>query len=183
MADRNRGEKSTVRIARSSLAQNGYERHRTRPVPVSSDGTLMASRSPGGDAEEIWQARKSFKTPPRLFFAREFGWLTPRKLGHRGGPELARGYQTGRPERPRHRRRFVALKKRARQPRASPLAAFCPAGQSLRSAQGFEALVMSAAAVRASCPIIQMLRSVGLSHFFATFRARYLAVLVRLSRA
>ncbi|WP_212309444.1 hypothetical protein, partial [Bradyrhizobium liaoningense] len=28
----------TVRIARSSWEQNGYERHRTRPVPVSVAG-------------------------------------------------------------------------------------------------------------------------------------------------
>jgi hypothetical protein len=68
MADRNRGEKSTVRIARSSSEQNGYERHRTRPVPVSSGGTLMASRSPHGDVEKIWNARKSFKGRPKKFF-------------------------------------------------------------------------------------------------------------------
>ncbi|SCB54125.1 hypothetical protein GA0061098_102380 [Bradyrhizobium shewense] len=49
------GEKSTVRIARSSWEQNGYERHRTRPVPVSVAGPKAASRSSCDDAEENWK--------------------------------------------------------------------------------------------------------------------------------
>src|ERR1700761_8629813 len=67
MADRNKGEKSTVRIARSSWEQNGYERHRTRPVPVSSGGTLTASRSPHGDAEKICKPEKGFKRSVQFF--------------------------------------------------------------------------------------------------------------------
>src|ERR1700743_892280 len=70
MADRNRGEKSTVRIARSSLEQNGCERHRTLPVPVSSDGTLTAARSPHSDAVRIWKIEKNFKGAVQIFSAR-----------------------------------------------------------------------------------------------------------------
>src|ERR1700744_2500037 len=76
MADRNKGDKSTVRIARSSWEQNGYERHRTLPVPVSSGGTLKASRSPHGDAEKICKPGKSFKRSAQIFSARNLGWLT-----------------------------------------------------------------------------------------------------------
>jgi hypothetical protein len=71
MADRNKGEKSTVRIARSSWEQNGYEQHRTRSVPVSSGGTLPASRSPFGDAKRIWKSGKSFKRTSQIFFGKE----------------------------------------------------------------------------------------------------------------
>ena len=67
MADRNRGEKSTVRIARSSWEQNGYERHRTLPVPVSSGGTLTASRSPHGDAEKFGIPEKVSRGPRKNF--------------------------------------------------------------------------------------------------------------------
>src|ERR1700677_2729611 len=76
MADRNKGEKSTVRIARSSWEQNGYEQHRTLPVPVSSGGTLTASRSPIGDADRIWKPGKSFKRSLQIFLARNRDWLT-----------------------------------------------------------------------------------------------------------
>jgi len=37
------------------------------PVLVSSGGTLMASRSPHGDAEKIWKPRKGFKRPAQFF--------------------------------------------------------------------------------------------------------------------
>src|SRR3954447_12859086 len=38
MVERQSGVKSYVRIAKSSMEQVGYERHRTRPVPVSRPG-------------------------------------------------------------------------------------------------------------------------------------------------
>ena len=50
-------------------------RHRTRPVPVSSCGTLTASRSPHGDAGKITNLGKSFKGPPQKFSAKELGRL------------------------------------------------------------------------------------------------------------
>src|ERR1700753_4367746 len=84
MADRNKGEKSTVRIARSSWEQNGYERHRTLPVPVSSGGTLRASRSPHGDIGKIWKPRKSFKRFAQIFFAAKSRWLILRSARPRG---------------------------------------------------------------------------------------------------
>src|SRR3954469_12789189 len=70
MVERQRGEKSYVRIARSSKEQNGYERHRTRPVPVSSPRPITASGTPprGGDAiirkNGFWfqEAAKKFLT-------------------------------------------------------------------------------------------------------------------------
>jgi hypothetical protein len=37
------------------------------PVPVSSGGTLTASRSPHGDAERIWKPGKSFKRSAEIF--------------------------------------------------------------------------------------------------------------------
>src|SRR4051794_18231616 len=71
MADRNRGEKSTVRIVRPSWEQNGYEQLQTLPVPVSS---VTASRSPYGDAEEICKPGKSFKGPAKIFSG-TYSWL------------------------------------------------------------------------------------------------------------
>jgi hypothetical protein len=53
MVERQRGEKSYVRIARSSKEQNGYERHRTRPVPVSIPQPVKALGTPphGGEGK------------------------------------------------------------------------------------------------------------------------------------
>src|ERR1700722_12397283 len=67
MADRNRGEKSTVRIARSSWEQNGYERHQTLPVPVSSGGTPMASRPQSAAPQKIGKPRKSSRGATNKF--------------------------------------------------------------------------------------------------------------------
>src|ERR1700748_2054339 len=45
------------------------------PVPVSSGGTLMASRSPHGDAKKIWKPGKSFKRSAQIFFGKKSRWL------------------------------------------------------------------------------------------------------------
>src|SRR5258708_21703436 len=45
------------------------------PVPVSSGGPLMASRSPHGDAEKIWKRGKSYKRSAQIFSGKDRRWL------------------------------------------------------------------------------------------------------------
>src|ERR1700758_4943877 len=73
MVERQRGEKSYVRIARSSKEQNGYERHRTRPVPVSILQPVTALGTPltvaRGKIKKpvfgFWGSAEKFSTPVR----------------------------------------------------------------------------------------------------------------------
>src|SRR5215207_10731653 len=55
MVERQRGVKSYVRIAKSSIEQVGYEWHRTRPVPVSRPG-------PSGARTALRRQQKNQKT-------------------------------------------------------------------------------------------------------------------------
>src|SRR5277367_6771886 len=75
MADRNRGEKSTVRIARSSWEQNGYERHRTLA------GARLKWRDPDGIPIASWRRRENLETRKKFqevrakFFGKNRRWL------------------------------------------------------------------------------------------------------------
>src|ERR1700754_113784 len=71
IVERQRGEKSYVRIARSSKEQNGYERHRTRPVPVSIPQPVTALGTPPHGVEgKIKKPVFGFKGSARKFSTR-----------------------------------------------------------------------------------------------------------------
>src|SRR4029453_6269235 len=57
MVERHRGEKSYVRIAKSSKEQDGYERHRTRPVPASCPGPVRRPSATAGVATKKLEKR------------------------------------------------------------------------------------------------------------------------------
>jgi hypothetical protein len=76
------------RIAISSLDQNGYARHRTRPVPVSPCRTPKApgSHRHGGENRDCFGAR-DFKSPAKNFFGQA------RPKGRIAGPSLTSPYR------------------------------------------------------------------------------------------
>jgi hypothetical protein len=87
MVERHRGEKSYVRIARSSTEQNGYERHRTPRCP----------------SQLLGPAHQAPETPPHSgdtkISKRRFGFKNGRKIFWAGQTEAARELRDGRQNR------------------------------------------------------------------------------------
>src|SRR6201991_2654308 len=68
MVERQSGEKSVLRIAKSSIEQVGYERHRTRSVPVSARALKAPGRRLAGGDKKIRKTGFGFKGAGKIFW-------------------------------------------------------------------------------------------------------------------